>query len=238
LIYILILLLGISFHSFSKGLEYKACYRGYYFFIPVIENCIQYSENGNDALFKTTVKTIGVLRLLKNVEYRGFSVMKSQRSEKFEFYQKEKNLEVVYRYVFHKGFVETEKRKKNRNKVFIDKKRIYLDEKYQDVFTASVSMFKNFKNKKKGKMFIFYDGKTYTIPYYLKDEDRIKVGKVEYNSYRVILKPNIRGEGLLKTRGKWIVWIDKRTGFPIKVKAVFDKGIIYLKRTSFSYKEF
>ncbi len=232
------LVLISSFPVFSKGFMYRACYKGYFFFIPVIKNCIEYTENEKTGFFKTDVETVGILKIFKNVHYTGISVMENQNSKRFEFIQKEKNLKVFYRYIFYKGYVKTEKRKKEGKKVFIDKKVVPLDSKYQDVFTASVQMFKSLKKTKKGKIFVFYDNKTYSIPYKREKEEIIKIGRKKYSVYRVILKPRIKGEGLIKTKGNWILWIDKHTGFPVKVKAVFDKGIMYLKRSSFEYKEF
>ena len=226
--FLMVFLVFVS--AFSKEIHFSSCYKGYYFFIPVIKNCISYDEIDGRGRFTTHVNTIGFLKLFKDIKYVGLSISKKDISKKFFFSQKEKDFSVEYWYEFLEGKILTKKTVKKNGKIKRITKVVDNKENYLDPFTASVVMFKSLKNKNQGFLKIFFNGKKYKIPYRISSQERLRLNGKYYSCYVIEIKPKIKGEGLIKTKGKWIVWAEKTTGFPVKVKAVFDKGIIYLNK--------
>ncbi len=216
--------------AFGESIIFKGCFKGYYFFIPIIENCITYIEDGNTGKFLTDVHTIGIAKVFKDLKYTGIALSEKDKSKKFFFKQKEKNLTVEYWYEFNRDKILTKKTVRKGSVIKRKQSIVPNEEGYLDPFIASVVLFKTFDKKPTGYLKIFFDGKKYKIPYKVSGKDTIKLSGKRYRCYVVELKPEVKGEGLLKTKGKWKVWIDEKTHFPVKVKAVFDKGIIYLKR--------
>ncbi len=227
---ILLLFVLYVVQAFSKEIHFSTCYKGYYFFIPVIKNCISYDEIDGKGKFTTNVKTIGILKAFKDIKYTGIALSKNNFSERFFFIQRERDFSVEYWYEFRENLIFSNKTVKKGGNIKRFSKVIDNKDRYLDPFTASVLLFKNFKTRKEGFMKIFFNGKKYKIPYRLSGKEIIKAGKRQYRCYVVLVEPDLKGEGLLKIKGQWKLWIDEKTGFPVKVKAVFDKGIIYLKK--------
>jgi hypothetical protein len=230
------LILVLSFgNSFSK--DFKGCYKGYYLFFPIIKNCIEYSDQKNFIQFNATVETLGIAKTFRKIHYYGESFVPkdNQNFSYFNFIQIEKNLKVIQTYFFNKNNIIFYKRRNFKGEENIIIKNV-LKEKYIDPFLASLLLYNSVPEKKEGKLLIFYDSKKYKVPFKVIKEEKIKVNSKRYNTYLVEVKPNIKSEGILKTRGKWYVWIDKEMKFPVKIKASFLAGTInlYLER-NFEY---
>ncbi len=214
-------------NSFGNG--FKGCYKGYYLFFPIIENCIVYSEEENSIHFYTTVETLGIAKAFRKLHYEGESFLLREKRNPifFNFIQNEKNLKVVQTYFFNNNNIIFYKKRNFKGKESIILKNVIQDS-YFDPFSASLILYNSIPDIKRGYIFVFYDGKKYKIPFKLIKEEKIKINSKKYDTYVVEIKPNIKSEGLLKTKGKWYIWIDKKMKFPVKIKASFLAGTINL----------
>ncbi len=227
-ILMLILILMLTVQS-SFGKSFKGCYKGYYLFFPIVKNCLYYEEKQNFIEFYTTVDTLGVMKMLKNLHYEGTSLILKETKTPifFNFLQNEKDLKVVQTYFFKNNHIIFYKKRNFKGKEFIILNDI-VQNGYLDPFFSSLILYNSIPKVKKGNMFIFYDGKKYKIPFKLIKEEKIKVNSKKYDTYLVEIEPNIKSEGILKTKGKWFIWIDKEMKFPVKIKASFVVGTINL----------
>ncbi|NPA52615.1 MAG: DUF3108 domain-containing protein [Aquificae bacterium] len=228
--YVLLSLFLFYIGAFGKDITFSSCYKGYYFFIPVIKNCISYVEKEGEGRFTATVETIGILKAFKDIKYRGFALSINDKSKKFFFVQREKDFSVEYWYEFKDALILTKKSIKRGSVIRRFSKVVPNEEGYLDPFTATVLLFKTFRYEKEGFLSIFFDGEKYKIPYKFSKREEIRVGSKSYRCYVLVLEPRLQGEGLIKTKGKWKIWVDERTGFPVKIRAVFDKGVIVLNK--------
>ncbi len=213
----------------SYGNSFKGCYKGYYLFFPIIKNCVIYKEEKNLIHFSSTVKTLGIAKAVRKIYYEGESFILKENKEPiyFNFNQNEKNLNVIQTCFFYKNKIIFYKKRNFKGKENTILK-ILPQEQYIDPFSASLVLYNSIPKIKKGNIFVFYDGKKYRIPFKLIKEEKIKINSKKYNTYLVEIKPNVKSEGILKTKGKWYIWIDKKMKFPVKIKASFVVGTINL----------
>jgi len=52
----------------------------------------------------------------------------------------------------------------------------------------------------------------------------IEISGKRYSTWKVLLIPEIETKGLLKPKGKWLVWVDKETNIPVKLSIKFTIG--------------
>ncbi len=216
-------LLLFSFFSFSYALE--TCYKGYYLFLPLVEDCITYKENKISAYAHST--PLG--SLFKKVEYKGHSIYKKNlQPEFFYFVQKEGNKKMIHRYKFSKDYILFEKEiyKLKENEYKFQKKitKKIKNESYFDPFTASIYLYKKIKEKKEGVLKIFYDGKGYKVPFKVVKKEKIEIEGKKYKTTKVYLHPNFKTKGLLRPTGNWYIWIDEKLNIPVKLKLTFTIG--------------
>ncbi|RMA97250.1 DUF3108 domain-containing protein [Hydrogenothermus marinus] len=220
-------LIFLIFFSFLKAETLKTCYKGYYFFLPLVEDCIIY-ENG-----KITAKahSTPIGSLFKKVEYSGYAIYNKENldSKKFYFVQKEGKIKFIHEYTFSKDYIffkKTEYRLKDNQYIFrkkIEKK--IKNNNYKDPFTSSIYLYTIVKKQKEGNLNIFYDGKGYKVPFkVLNENETIKVNGKKYKTIKVWLHPNFKTRGLLKPTGNWIIWIDKKLNIPVKMSISFTIG--------------
>ena len=53
-----------------------------------------------------------------------------------------------------------------------------------------------------------------------------KVKDKIFDSKKVLIKPEIRGKGLLRPKGNWYIWVDKSTQLPVKMSVGFIIGSV------------
>ena len=198
--------------------EKEVCYLVEYMFIDVAKVCISYSL---DKEITTNIKagTIGIVKFFKNIEYKGFSkAYSSFKPKEFYFHQKERELDIKHHYIF----------KKNRVKILkkINEKLIryysYIKEDfYLEPFSSSLYLFNRRNGKKAGFLPVFYNGKIYKIPY------KIKKRK---NKTEILINPKIEVEGIIRPRGKWVLFFKEKEIFPYKMELKIAIGKITLKR--------
>jgi hypothetical protein len=225
--YIILLFLFLYTFSYSKVLE--TCYKGYYFFLPLVENCITYEDNKISATAHST--TIG--SLFKKVEYSGYSVYKEDlKPAFFYFIQIESDKKIIHSYTFSKDYIIFNKKvfKLEDDKYFFQKEinEKIKNEGYVDPFLASLYLYKQIKENKNGYLNIFYDGKGYKVPFKILDKEKVQVYGKEYQTIKVYIQPDFKTSGLLKPVGNWYVWIDEKLNVPVKMRLTFSIGTFFL----------
>lgn len=48
----------------------------------------------------------------------------------------------------------------------------------------------------------------------------------KWNTYKILVVPEVKTTGLLTPRGKWYIWIDKEYLFPVRLKISFVIGSV------------
>ncbi len=206
--------------------ELTACYKAYFFIFPVARSCITYKVKGGLLEIKSFVKTVGVGRLAHKVNNRGGVVIKlaSLNPEHFFFHQEEGRFKRSMVYYFND--------KDNSIRIKVTKyigltdeieevvDEIHSYDGYKDPFTASIDLYTEVGTKKKGYLKVFYDGEKYKIPYFIIGEVVVAGREV----WLVEVEPDIKTEGLMKPKGKWYLWIDKRRRLPLKMELGFTLG--------------
>lgn len=214
---------------FAKELE--TCYRVYFWFFPVAESCVLYTKEGKEVRIKSWARTIVVGRLVKPVNSWGMATMSELKAKSFALYQREGSYVRDHLYLFGDRGIEYEivrykKEGKEVKKGFFESS-VYLF----DPFSTSLLVYLDTPNFKGGTIPVFYDGKVQRVDYKTVGEERVEVNGKVYDTWKVVLVPNIETKGMLKPRGRWYVWVDKETNIPVMLKVSFTIGSarIYLK---------
>ncbi len=227
------LFLFILFAGLCGAKELNACYKAYFFIFPMANSCITYKIEGETLKVLSEIKTIGVGSLAHKVNNKGGAIIRlgSLIPNKFFFKQEEGKFKRDMKYFFDKENnkinIHVIKYKELTDKVEKEYKKEFSYEGYDDPFTASIKLYLEAGYKKKGILYIFYDGKKYKIPYFFIGEDEIDGRKV----WLIEVEPNIKTEGLLKPEGKWYLWIDKQMRIPLKMELKFVLGSTLVKLT-------
>ena len=224
--YVLLALLLLSQVSLSQQL--KVCYRIYYLFFPVADNCAEYKIDGNELIVEAFAKTVVLGKLVKPIHNWGVAIseLDTLKPKKFLFYQREGSFKRDHTYSFYDGLVKVRitKYKKNSDKVERVIERLLKVGECVDPFTASVAIYRSIPTKKEGRVEVFYDGRKQRVDYRLAGEERIDTDLGEFNTWKVELSPKIATKGLLRPKGKWVLWIDKERRVPVKLKVSFVIG--------------
>ncbi|WP_293449156.1 DUF3108 domain-containing protein [Persephonella sp.] len=218
-----IFLLFLSIFSFSYALE--TCYKGYYFFLPLVEDCITYEKNKISAYAHST--PLG--SLFKRVEYKGYSIHKENlKPEFFYFVQKEGNKKMIHKYRFSEDYIFFEKEiyKLEGNRYKFQKKltKKIKNKDYFDPFTASIYLYNVIKRKKEGFLNIFYDGRRYKVPFKVLKDENLEINSEKHRTKKIYLHPDFKTKGLLKPTGNWYIWVDKKLDIPVKLELTFTIG--------------
>jgi hypothetical protein len=107
-----------------------------------------------------------------------------------------------------------------------DENKVYMSQGYGDPYAVALHLFENIGKNKAGTLRLFYDDRFYNVPYSILKEERLSIDGVSYETYRVLVKPYIQGKGLLKPRGDWLLWIDKKSKLPVKMSVGFIIGSV------------
>lgn len=221
--------------AFSSSLN--ACYDVKAFYIKVGESCITYSETRDNKIsVRSFMRTVDIGSIAKRVEDHGeaFAEKDGMRPVSFKFYQEEGRFKRFQEYLYEKDIIRVrETRYKGLSNVIQkDEKKTYPFKGEVDPYIAALLLFKEVGQKKEGILKMFYDDRFYNIPYKVLREEKITVGEEKFNTYYVLVKPNIAGKGLLKPKGDWYMWIDKKSKLPVKMSVGFIIGSVKLYLTS------
>jgi len=218
----------LIYFNFLYAETLKTCYTGYYFFIPLIRDCITYNLSEGKVYAHAFSTSIG--SIFKKVEYKGYSLYdkKTLNSRYFYFLQFEGKLRMIHEYKFNNNFIYFSKQiyRRKDKKYRLEKliKRKYPLKGYLDPFTASIYLYKKIEGKKKGNLKIFYDGKGYTVPFKVIKEENIYLDGRIYKTLKIFLHPEFKTKGLLRPTGDWFLWIDKKLSIPVKMELSFTIG--------------
>ena len=221
----LFLLLFLPFSILAS--ELTLCYKAYYLFFPVARTCITYKQEGENLKVSSWVRTINVGSLVKRVYNHGYAVIyiKSLTPIEFFYHQEEGSFKRRQHYTFKDSkiyvkeihYVElTEEQERIEERVYD-----YTD--YVDPYTASLMLYKSALKEPSGNLKMFYDGKTYSIPYSVVGEEWVLE---KYRALVLNVQPNIKTKGLLKPKGMWRLWIDRENLFPVKMQLLFVLGSV------------
>ena len=222
----LLLLLTAPLIALSQGLE--ACYRVYVLFLPVAESCVKYELAQEKLTVSSWVKTVNVGRFVRRVHNWGKVELVNFKPVYFELFQREGDYERDHYYHFTgKGvryniikFPDDEEREEITTGFFPSPITLY------DPFSASLILYLDTPNRKGANLSMFYDEKLQYIFYKTVGSEQIKVGDMEFRTWKVLLIPHIVTEGTLKPRGKWLLWIDQSTLIPVLLKVNFNVGSV------------
>jgi hypothetical protein len=207
----------------------EVCYRIYYLFFPVAENCATYKAKGKELIIEASAKTVVLGKIVKPIHNWGVAIsdLASLKPKEFIFYQREGSFKRDHLYKFYGSVVRTKiiKYRKKTDKVErVFEKVFWLGDKYVDPFTASAVIYKSIPEKKEGLVRIFYDGRGQSVEYKLVGEERVRTELGNFATWKVELTPNITTRGLLSPKGRWYIWIDKNSKIPVKLKVTFTIG--------------
>lgn len=226
----LFLILFFPLMTFSSELE--TCYKVYFWFLPVAESCVLYSKEGKRFILKSWAKTISVGKFVKPVNSWGESRLVNLKPETFSLYQREGSFIRDHIYVFKEKGIEYRivryKPDGDRIKEGFYRSTVYLF----DPFSASLLIYIDTPNFKETVLQMFYDEKVQNVRYRTVGEERVKVGSMHYDTWKVEIIPEVETKGVLKPKGKWYVWVDKETNIPVMLKIRFTVGSanIYLEK--------
>ncbi len=210
--------------------ELTACYRAYFIFIPVAETCITYEDKGRFLHVSSFVRTINVGKLVKRVYNRGEALIGKEHLStiSFRYYREEGEFKRYQEYRFNDGKIHVRevKYKKLSDQIEKSEEKTYDYSNYVDPYTASLILYRDTAVKGNGDVLMFYDDKRYTLPYAVLEKDRVLMDVGEFETRMVEVYPNIDTKGLLKPKGRWYLWIDKRTYLPVKMKLSFIIGSV------------
>ncbi len=208
--------------------ELLTCYSVYFLFFPVAESCVIYRYEGSRLLIRSWVKTVVVGRIVKRVNSWGEAEIIGFRPLTFELYQREGSFKRDHRYVFDdRGvlyrIVKYEDKGKKVEEGFLSSSIILVDP-----FTATFLIYTDTPNFVRSTIPLFYDAKVQHIDYRTVGEEKVEIfGKV-YDTWKVVLIPRIETRGVLKPKGRWVLWIDKKTLIPVRLKVGFTLGSVHV----------
>ncbi|MCX7769850.1 MAG: DUF3108 domain-containing protein [Proteobacteria bacterium] len=225
-----LLLLFISLNN-SHASSLTACYDVKVFFFKVGESCITYSLiNKNLLRINSHMKTVNIGSLAKRIYDYGSSEANLDHfsPQKFVFHQEEGTFKRYQEYIFKedKIYVTERKFKKLSSEIEKEENKIYKHSGEFDPYIAALFLFKNFKNIQSGIIPIFYDDRFYRIPWQVLEKITIKTSNGEAKCQKVIIKPQIKGKGLLQPKGEWFLYIDEDTLIPLKMEIGFIIGSV------------
>lgn len=229
-LYIFVILLILLISPCAYAINVSACYRVEILFFKVGESCISFQEENDIVSVKSFMRTVNIGSLAKRVEDKGEGIIKkgSLKPMLFKFYQEEGKFKRYqeYKYIDDKIHVRETKYVGLSDKIEKDEKKVYLYNNFGDPYAVAMYLFENIDKNKSGTLRLFYDDKYYHVPFSIQKEENISIDDIRYDTYKVIVKPNIQGKGLLKPKGDWILWIDKKSRLPVKMSVSFIIGSV------------
>ncbi|WP_457643640.1 DUF3108 domain-containing protein [Persephonella sp.] len=205
----------------------KRCYTVSYLFIEVGRFCITYDANGSEIKTTAEATTTGIIKLLKDIHYEGNAVADSTfRSKSFYFLKKERSIIEIHRYRFENNIILFKKEIIQKGDIKVTEKT-FKNRGYMDPFTASLYYYNRILSGKKVTKKIFYNGKSYLIPYTGRKEVQISGIKAIYAE---IDPSSINVGGLIQPSGVWKLWIDTVDGMLLKAELKIKVGTVKIEK--------
>lgn len=191
---------------------------------------MSFKDMGEELLIESSMRTTNIASMAKRVEDRGSALLlkKGLRSKRFIFYQEEGIFKRYQKYEFEGGkinIIET-KYKGLSDEIEKDEHKSYVFNNERDPYAATIFLLKEVFRSNFGTLSLFYDDKSYKIPYQVLKDETIKIGERRYNTKKVLIKPEIKGKGLLRPKGDWYIWVDSATYLPVKMSVGFIIGSV------------
>lgn len=206
------------------------CFDVEIFIFKVGESCISYKDSGNEILIESFMRTVNIGSMAKRVDDKGYAIASKNglTSKKFVFYQIEGNFKRYQSYEFDDNKIKVKeiKYKGITEEIENDENKTYSYNGQRDPYTLALFLFKEVFKSNSGLLHLFYDDKSYKIPYQVINDEKIKVKDKIFDSKKVLIKPEIRGKGLLRPKGNWYIWVDKSTQLPVKMSVGFIIGSV------------
>lgn len=221
---------------FSLAASLTACYDVKVFFFKVGESCITYKIESNILKISSSMKTVNIGSLAKRINDHGSSelILDKFTPKKFIFYQEEGSFKRYQEYNFkdNKIFVIERKYKKLTDDIEREENKVYNHNGELDPYNAALYLFKKFQSNSSGMIPIFYDDKFYKIPWTNLEKTSLQTSLGEMKCQKLMIKPYIKGKGLLQPKGDWILYIDEKSLLPIRMEIGFLIGSIKVELVS------
>jgi len=218
------LLLLLFAFLFSYGAEVTYCQKAYYFIFPVGYSCATYKLEGDKLLLEGWTKSSFLGSVVKKLEVKSTShSRKDLTSERFFVELKTPTVRKVHRYAFEGNKVFYEIVVEEEGKERQVKRGELVVSSPVDPFLAGILLYLT-ADEKKRRLKFFYDGREQEVLYQVVGEEKLeRIGR-EWDTYKVLVEPKVKTSGFLVPKGKWLVWIDKKTRLPVRLKIAFTIG--------------
>ncbi|RUM29522.1 MAG: hypothetical protein DSY42_06370 [Aquifex sp.] len=216
----ILLLLFFSFSSVLYSNTLEICHRAYYVFFPVAYHCNRYEVNEKELKIIGYSKTTGLGNIFGRIEIKGEARGNLHlQSEVFRLHLHVRGKEKVHYYEFRKNsvFYQIE-----AGKLIEGVKEI---ENPIDPFMAGLIVYITSSVSEKELRF-FYDGRVQKVRYKVLGEEILEWKGKKWNTYKILVVPEVKTTGLLAPRGKWYIWIDKEYLFPVRLRISFVIGFV------------
>ncbi|MCX7990996.1 MAG: DUF3108 domain-containing protein [Proteobacteria bacterium] len=227
----LLLLISLGFFTnTSPANAITLCYDIEIFIFKVGESCISYKDMDDEILTESFMRTVNIGSVAKRVNDKGYAIANRDglKPKKFVFYQEEGNFKRYQSYDFEEGKIKVRETKYKglTDEIENDENKTYQYKGQRDPYTLALFLFKEVFKSQSGNLSLFYDDKSYLIPYQVLKDELVKIKDKKYDTKQVLIKPEIKGKGLLRPKGNWYIWVDKKTQLPVKMSVGFIIGSV------------
>ncbi len=210
--------------SFALPSEEKltACYKAYFFILPVAESCITYRYEEKLLRIESFIKTTSIGGIFYKIDNFGVSLLKEDLSE-YDFFLLQEEGGYKRDIYYHKrdGKLHMFITRYNEGSVSDVYYGIYYPGEALDPISASIFIYCSSFKRKSGYVRLFYDGRVYKIPFFvIGEEDGLLL---------VELTPKIYTKGIIKPSGRWLLWLDKEMKIPVKMELEFTLGSAFVE---------
>lgn len=227
---LLITVITLFYYQLTYSFNTTLCYDVEVLIFKVGESCISYKEKDDEIIIESFMRTVNIGSMAKKVDDNGYAIAKKNGliPKKFVFNQKEGNFKRFQSYDFEEDKIKVRETKYKDLSDIVEKEeyKIYQHNGERDPYTLALFFFKEAFVSKEGFLKLFYDDQSYQIPYQVLKDEKIKIRQKIFDTKKVLIKPIIKGKGLLKPKGNWYIWIDKSTQFPVKMSVGFIIGSV------------
>ncbi len=234
----LFLIISLFLAAKSSFANVSLCFDVELLIFKVGESCISYKDVGEDILIESFMRTVNIGSIAKRVNDTGYTYVAKEglKPRKFFFYQEEGSFKRYQSYHFQedKIWVKEVKYRGLTDEVEKDEEKTYPNNGYRDPYSLALFLFKEVFKSQSGYLNLFYDDRFYNIPYKVLNDENIKIRENKFSTRKVLIKPEIKGKGLLRPKGNWYIWIDKDSQLPVKMSVGFIIGSVDVILNNFS----
>ncbi len=210
--------------------ELTACFSVEVLIFKVGESCITYKDAGEYIIVESFIRTLNIASKAKKIEDKGAATLKKVglMPKNFVFFQQEGGFKRFQRYDFEDLKIKMLeiKFKGLSDDIETNQYKTYPYTGQRDPFSAALFLFKEATRTERGYLNLFYDDRSYQIPYKFIGEEQIKISGNTFSAKKLLIKPEIKGKGLLRPKGDWYIWVDNETLLPVKMSVGFLIGSV------------